>query len=296
LPVIVTRTLPGARDTADSLLRLGYAPILSPMLAIEETGLDARDLAGIRHLVFTSANGVRALHGAPLDPDLIAWCVGPSTAEAAREAGFGAITESDGNADDLARRILAARPGGPLLRAALTVQHVGARHVVRAVAHQRQLNLVLHFLDMDGAAGRLPPYQRADHGCRQPLDLLAHGGRRRALTATHGEKRLGHRHCDLAGLERHDRAIAADQLVVGQRGGHRAACGHEYGRPFWRGNRCKPCDRADQAHFLMLHPTSDILFVVMTAGPRTDVTPASTHNPLLHRVWALNPLTAGIAQ
>jgi hypothetical protein len=46
----------------------------------------------------------------------------------------------------------------------------------------------------------------------------------------------------------------------------------------------------------MLHPTSDILFVVMTAGPRTDVTPASTHNPLLHRVWALNPLTAGIAQ
>jgi uroporphyrinogen-III synthase len=118
LPVIVTRTLPGARDTADTLARLGYTPTLSPMLAIEETGLDASDLAGVRHIVFTSANGVRALHGAPRDPDLIAWCVGPSTAEAAREAGFGAIIESDGNADDLARRILAARPDGPLLHIA----------------------------------------------------------------------------------------------------------------------------------------------------------------------------------
>lgn len=118
LPVIVTRTLPGARDTADTLAQLGYAPILSPMLAIEETGLDPRDLEGIRHIVFTSANGVRALQGARLAPDLTAWCVGPSTAEAARGAGFGSIIESDGNADDLARRILAARPDGPLLHIA----------------------------------------------------------------------------------------------------------------------------------------------------------------------------------
>ncbi len=118
LPVIVTRTLPGARDTADTLARLGYAPILSPMLAIEETGLDARDLAGIRHLVFTSANGVRAVQHASPDPDRTAWCVGPSTAEAARAAGFGSIIESDGNADDLAHRILAAHPEGPLLHIA----------------------------------------------------------------------------------------------------------------------------------------------------------------------------------
>jgi len=118
LPVIVTRTLPGARDTADTLAQLGYAPILSPMLAIEETGLDPSVLGGIRHIVFTSANGVRAVHGASLDLGLTAWCVGPSTAEAAREAGFGEIVESDGNADDLARHILAAHPEGPLLHIA----------------------------------------------------------------------------------------------------------------------------------------------------------------------------------
>lgn len=114
LSVIVTRTLPGARDTADHLARLGFKPILSPMLSIVETGLDPDALIGIRHIVFTSANGVRPL-GAP---GLTAWCVGPSTAEAARKAGFDPVIEGDGNADDLARLILAAHPEGPLLHIA----------------------------------------------------------------------------------------------------------------------------------------------------------------------------------
>lgn len=114
LSVIVTRTLPGARDTADHLARLGFKPILSPMLSIVETGLDPAALSGIRHIVFTSANGVRPLGAA----GLTVWCVGPSTAEAARKAGFDRVIEGDGNADDLARLILSARPEGPLLHIA----------------------------------------------------------------------------------------------------------------------------------------------------------------------------------
>lgn len=118
LPVIVTRTLPGARDTAENLTRLGFAPILSPMLSIVETGLAPNDLDGIGHLIFTSANGVRAIRGAQVPPELIAWCVGPSTAEAARDAGFANVIEGDGNAEDLAKFILSAHPEGPLLHIA----------------------------------------------------------------------------------------------------------------------------------------------------------------------------------
>jgi uroporphyrinogen-III synthase len=114
LSVIVTRTLPGARDTADHLARLGYTPLLSPMLTIVETGLDPDALIGVRHIVFTSANGVRPLGAG----GLTAWCVGPSTAEAARKAGFESVIEGDGNAEDLAGLILAARPEGPLLHIA----------------------------------------------------------------------------------------------------------------------------------------------------------------------------------
>ena len=43
---------------------------------------------------------------------------------------------------------------GALLRAALAVQHIGARDLVVAAAHQAELDLVLHVFDVEGAAAR----------------------------------------------------------------------------------------------------------------------------------------------
>lgn len=116
--IIVTRTLPGARDTGDALRSLGYAPILSPMLRIVETGFDPGLADGIAHIVFTSANGVHAVAAAKVPPEVRVWCVGPSTAEAAHAAGYANVAEGDGNADDLARLILASGAEGPLLHVA----------------------------------------------------------------------------------------------------------------------------------------------------------------------------------
>ncbi|MBU4063594.1 MAG: uroporphyrinogen-III synthase [Alphaproteobacteria bacterium] len=118
LPVIVTRSQPGARETAASLEALGFTPLLSPMLQIVETGFDPAVLNGVRHIVFTSVNGLGAVRSAGIPGDIVAWCVGPSTAGAAREAGFSHVVEGDGNAGDLARRILASGIQGPLLHIA----------------------------------------------------------------------------------------------------------------------------------------------------------------------------------
>ena len=118
LTVIVTRSQPGARETAESLTTIGFAPILSPMLQIVETGFDAADFEGIRHIIFTSVNGIHALRGADVPKDIRAWCVGPSTGEVAREAGFTHVLEGGGNADDLAQMILASQPHGTLLHVA----------------------------------------------------------------------------------------------------------------------------------------------------------------------------------
>lgn len=118
LPVIVTRSQPGASETAGSLTQLGVWPILSPMLQIAETGFDPAVLDDVRHIIFTSANGVHALRGDAVPRGICAWCVGPSTGEAAREAGFTQVIEGGGNADDLARKIIAAAPKGPLLHVA----------------------------------------------------------------------------------------------------------------------------------------------------------------------------------
>lgn len=121
LAVIVTRTQPGADETAAFLAQLDYRPIVSPMLQIVETGLPPSALEGVTDIILTSANGARAFALSGKSPAAFtAWCVGPSTAAAAREAGFGRIVEGDGDAEDLARLILVARAelSGPLLHIA----------------------------------------------------------------------------------------------------------------------------------------------------------------------------------
>ena len=64
-------------------------------------------------LVFTSETAVAAWCRLTADRGARAWCVGPRTAEAARQAGF-AATEGPGTAQGLARAIAGARPDNGL--------------------------------------------------------------------------------------------------------------------------------------------------------------------------------------
>jgi hypothetical protein len=108
----------------------------------------------------------------------------------------------------LLRRLLL----GALSRPFIAVQHIGARDFVMFAAHQRQLDLVLDILDMEGAAFAHPPRQRIDDFIRQALDDLVHAARGGGAVALDREKRLGHRDRDLAGVESGNRAVAADYL------------------------------------------------------------------------------------
>jgi uroporphyrinogen-III synthase len=76
----------------------------------------AVDLAGAQALLFTSANGVTQFAARSPRRDLPALCVGETTAETARDAGFGALS-ADGDVDALAA-LAAARldpEGGALV-------------------------------------------------------------------------------------------------------------------------------------------------------------------------------------
>ncbi|KCZ91598.1 uroporphyrinogen-III synthase [Hyphomonas johnsonii] len=117
LPVIVTRAEPGAAETAARLAALGYAPIVSPALVVESLPDAPLDMDGIDHLIFTSANGVRAFLARRAVGAETVWCVGDATAAAARQGGGKDVREGDGNAIALARLIIAApeaRTGGLL--------------------------------------------------------------------------------------------------------------------------------------------------------------------------------------
>jgi uroporphyrinogen-III synthase len=106
IPIIVTRAEPGALETVQRLRIDGRTVIASPVLQLVErpdTPLPPPD--GLAGLIFTSANGVRTYAARQSDRELTAWCVGPATAMAARQAGFSRVRESAGNAKDLAHFI-----------------------------------------------------------------------------------------------------------------------------------------------------------------------------------------------
>lgn len=109
--LLVTRPLAGgARFAGAFRSRFGadWPVILSPLINIVPTGaaLPAADA-----YVFTSEQAVFAIAPAPGKP---AFCVGPRTAEAARLAGFDAIS-GPGDAAGLWRLILAEAPEGQLV-------------------------------------------------------------------------------------------------------------------------------------------------------------------------------------
>jgi len=102
---LITRPTEDAQPLAAALTALGIEPVIEPLLAIAPLPAVLPPLDGVRALLFTSANGVRAFAAKSDRRDLAAFAVGPATAEAARTAGFGTIETAEGDADALARLV-----------------------------------------------------------------------------------------------------------------------------------------------------------------------------------------------
>ena len=104
--IVVTRTEPGASETAARLAAAGDEVIKTPAIRIETFEPEAGWAAQSDEIViFTSANGVRCFVGAGWTAGKIAVCVGPSTTAAALDAGFDNVINTDGNADVLVEAI-----------------------------------------------------------------------------------------------------------------------------------------------------------------------------------------------
>jgi uroporphyrinogen-III synthase len=115
--VLVTRSEPGASETAERLAAMGYLPIVEPLFTVEPIAGVA--LPAFDALAFTSANGVRVFAALSSRRDAPVFGVGARTAEAAREAGFSNVTSADGDVGALEQVILAspfgALPEGQIL-------------------------------------------------------------------------------------------------------------------------------------------------------------------------------------
>ena len=107
MQILLTRPLEDSRSLADNLESEGISPLIWPLTRIVPTAMALKLPFTTGALLFTSANGVRALAALVERRDLPALCVGESTARAARKAGFHDCFSAGGDARalaDLARR------------------------------------------------------------------------------------------------------------------------------------------------------------------------------------------------
>lgn len=137
----ITRTRPGAEQTAARLSACGFAPVVQPLLEARPLPAPSPDLGDVAALAFTSASGVAAFAALGFKAagahDIPVFCVGDATAAAAAVQGFHAVLSADGDLRALARRLNeaglrgvvlhpgASEPAGDL--AALTAPGVAVR-------------------------------------------------------------------------------------------------------------------------------------------------------------------------
>jgi uroporphyrinogen-III synthase len=101
----ITRAEPGAAETARRVREMGLEPVVAPLLEVHTLSHSALDLRDVAALAFTSVNGVRAFAAAEPSRGLPVFAVGETTARAARQAGFGSVTSTNGDVGALAKGI-----------------------------------------------------------------------------------------------------------------------------------------------------------------------------------------------
>ena len=116
--VWITRAEPGASITAERVAKLGFTPIVAPLLRFHPVEGVVLYVHPGEALAFTSVNGVTSAAALTDLRDLKVFAVGDTTASAALAAGFFDVTSVSGNVEALSTLIIQNRPVGGVLHPA----------------------------------------------------------------------------------------------------------------------------------------------------------------------------------
>ena len=105
LRALVTRPRHEAATLAALLAERGIDAVIEPMIDIVNRTTSLPDCSGVRAILCTSANGVRALARASGERGVPVFAVGDATARAALAAGFDRVESAGGDVEDLARLV-----------------------------------------------------------------------------------------------------------------------------------------------------------------------------------------------
>ncbi len=113
---LITRPRHDAAPLAAALRRRGVACLIEPMVRIVPVAAPSIDLDGVRGLLITSANGVRAFAAACTRRDLPVYAVGEASAAVASGLGFPQVESAAGDVTALADLVAArVEPGAGVL-------------------------------------------------------------------------------------------------------------------------------------------------------------------------------------
>jgi len=137
MAVLVTRPSPDDETTAKALRARGIEVLRAPMLRFEPVPFQDDADANYGAVIVTSANALRAIapHLASRLVKLPLFAVGENTAEAARDAGFGEVIASKGDAGAL-RDLVLARAKSKQLRKASPILYLAGADLARDLASE----------------------------------------------------------------------------------------------------------------------------------------------------------------
>ena len=137
MAVLVTRPSPDDETTAKALRARGFEVLRAPMLRFEPVPFQDDADANYGAVIVTSANALRAIapHLASRLVKLPLFAVGENTAEAARDAGFGEVIASKGDAGAL-RDLVLARAKSKQLRKASPILYLAGADLARDLASE----------------------------------------------------------------------------------------------------------------------------------------------------------------
>jgi uroporphyrinogen-III synthase len=136
MAVLVTRPSPDDATTAAALCARGYEALRAPMLRFEPLPFQDDADAAYGAVIVTSANALRAIAPHLAGHRLLKlplFAVGENTASAARDAGFGQVTASKGDAGAL-RELVVAHAKSKQLKKSSPILYLAGADLARDLA------------------------------------------------------------------------------------------------------------------------------------------------------------------
>lgn len=200
--ILITRSEPGASETAQRVRAAGFEPIIEPLFAIApiEAAIPAFDA-----LAFTSANGARQFARLSSRRDAPVFCVGERTAQAARDTGFADVMSAEGDVDALADLIVRKlTPGARLLHAGNAESRGDLAGRLSALGHAARFVAIFEAVPVTSPG---PCLSDALAGKTQVDAVMIHSPRAAAILARFVEVSGGHACFPVVAIS--DAAVAA---------------------------------------------------------------------------------------